>query len=482
MENNVEKNLNNEELDFEEINMKDQLAWLGKVQSKFIDEHYNEIFGSKSIDFNSIVVSYNKIENKSNPDKVDYDVVYDISFMENGVQTHQPCKLLPSGQLYEIPLADDNVMKMYEQFKPNDPNYAYQKQLMNLPNNPEKISSDELAKQIKELDESALVLGISPDKIGAYAKVDANNKIKLDNKKIGEKATKDATDMDANEKITTYYSLNDILGTNYKSIKIIKTSDTAYLMGVMDDDTIEKIDPSKYYMEPNSEFSLARDDGTIKKVNSIASFRIRDVESSNNQNQTIGLYNDGGNVGFYYARNAEGSKDTIGIPGETYGGGMTNQNKEMMDMTRHQNIDKMAESAEARTEDGNDNVSNIHDDSDSSAKEDIPEEISKEVDSKKEELADYASLYGTDVHVPSDNELEEKASKNFEENIENDDSVNQTDSQVVEKSVDEAVQDEKKQIDKEGNEKKKAENSDKEKNELDSHELQLLNHQNPPIY
>ena len=486
MENDVEKNLNNEELDFEKMNMKDQLAKLGQIQSQFIDMHFKEIMVDKSIDFDSIVVSYNNIKNKSNPDKIDYDVIYDISFKENGVQTHQPCKLLPSGQLYEIPLHDDNTMKMYEQFKPDDPNYEYQKQLMNLPNNPEKISSDELAKQIKELDESALALGIPTDEIGAYAKVDANNQVKIDDKKVEEKASLDATDMDANKNITTNYSLNDILGTNYKNIKIVKTADKSYLFGVKDDDTFELIDPSKYYTVPNSEFSIANEDGTIKKVNSIASFGIKDVESSN-RNQTIGLYNDNGNVGFYYARSAEGSKDTIGIPGETYSGGMANQNKEMMDMKRHQDIDKMAESAQVRTEDGNDNVSNIHDDSDSSTKENISEEISKEVDSKKEELADYAAIYGSDVYIPSDEELEKKASENFSENIESDDSINQTDSQVVENSVDEAVQDAKKEIDKKEKEDDSSKDGNKEKDEdeldpdYEEYPHQPLHHLYPPM-
>ena len=169
--------------------------------------------------------------------------------------------------------------------------------------------------------------------------------------------------------------------------------------------------------------SLLRDDGTIKNVGVLLTFRIKDAASSLGRDQAIGLYSDNGNINSFYARNYLGDRmigeelpSTIQTPQRVH-------NEQIMDTQRNRDIESEADSATARvSEDCNAKVSDLGNGPSSGiyTQRDAEEII--------QETADYYNI--------DHDELEAK----YEEKVHEDHSNSSSDYDLIEQSAQEIIE------------------------------------------
>ena len=215
--------------------------------------------------------------------------------------------------------------------------------------------------QLQEIEQTALDLGISKQEAMDHIKIDKDD-VSLDSNILPEH---NEGEIKGNDKVTTNYTFNQILGQNYDSYRIIKThSDEPIVIGITKDGKAQKIPDG--ILEANSKetksMSLIRDDGTIKNVGVIASFRLRDSGSSLGRDQAIGICIDNGETTTFYARNAGGDM-MIGeeLPSRVYTSQRIN-NENLLDSKYNKNTSPEAKSAEFGTYDGcPDNIRNLGD-------------------------------------------------------------------------------------------------------------------------
>ena len=215
--------------------------------------------------------------------------------------------------------------------------------------------------QLQEIEQTALDLGISKQEAMEHIKIDKDD-VSLDANVLPEH---NEGEIKGNDKVTTNYTFNQILGQNYDSYRIIKThSDEPIVIGITKDGKAQKIPDG--ILEANSKetksMSLIRDDGTIKNVGVIASFRLRDSGSSLGRDQAIGICIDNGETTTFYARNAGGDM-MIGeeLPSRVYTSQRIN-NENLLDSKYNKNTSPEAKSAKFGTYDGcPDNIRNLGD-------------------------------------------------------------------------------------------------------------------------
>ncbi|MBR3325208.1 MAG: hypothetical protein IKG14_04100 [Clostridia bacterium] len=284
-----------------------------------------------------------------------------------------------------------------------------------------KITPEELQK----IEQTAIDLGISEQEALEHIRIDENG-IKIDSDILPQH---DEGEIKGNDKVTTNYTLNQILGLNYDSYRIIKThSDEPIVVGITQDGKTEIIPDT--VVEANSKetksMSLIRDDGTIKNVGVVASFRLRDTGSSLGRDQAIGICIDNGETTSFYARNAGGDM-LIGeeLPSRVYTSQRIN-NENILDSKYNNNIRSEADSAKNRTDDGClDTVRNLGDGESNNM---IYQEDSEELIKK------YADKYDID-----DNKLRNR----FNYEIKNSHSKKYTDEQIIKEQAELINQEEK---------------------------------------
>lgn len=220
-----------------------------------------------------------------------------------------------------------------------------------------EIQGDKDFSQINQLNEEAKNLGIKSNDISSYTKIDKNGKLSLDANKINFKGMQSG-EISGNKNLTTFYTLNQILGKNYETYKIIKTSDMqSHVFGITRDGNIEEIDNNTIMIDNTKEMSLMDTDGSIKNVGIMISFSVRMPGSNHNGKQLIGMYNDNGNVGAFYARNDSKSK-AIGekIEDKTPHNVANNKEKTILDLRLNK------DNSEAKSAVGADNINEISSD------------------------------------------------------------------------------------------------------------------------
>ena len=160
------------------------------------------------------------------------------------------------------------------------------------------------------------------------------------------------------------------------------------------------------------------ENGKIRNVGVMVSFSVRNPGSSNNGKELVGLYNDRGNVGAFYARRElDGVAIGKGIE-KSQPKNVTNENmeKQILDYRRNNDISGEATSAYQRTYDGcTDDIKNLssnsidHNDLDSIVKQ-------------------YCEIYGID-----EDELKEATYENLEKSHQSE----KSDEEIVKESADE---------------------------------------------
>lgn len=311
----------------------------------------------------------------------------------------------------------------------------------------DRISLSNLELARKETTDLALRLGLRPEDIEAYLRIDGNSSLDLSNmseeelKKMQEtiaasgmsekeamdnlKVTNGKASIDSkafegsgiqsssiagNDKVTTNYTFNQIMGLDYASYRIIKANNgVPMIIGVNKDGSAEIVHNNRLEINQseNRTMSLMRDDGTIKEVGVLVSFKIKDSTSSISRDQAIGLYSDNGTINGFYARNANGDR-MIGeeLPSTTYTTTRVH-NERLMDTRYNQDISSEADSAKNRTDDGCiDEVRNLgNGQSDNMYNQ-------KDADELAEEYADYYKLDVDKLKERFDDALEDNHSEN----------------------------------------------------------------------
>ncbi len=407
-------------LRFEDLGTQKQIEYLDSVYKKISQIVYNEyhdafIRGQKEIyDFSLTHDSNNK-------------VIYTIKIndTENNKTT-----LHFSENLTQLDLPEDQIESM-ESLNYDVTNLNQQKtELLSFDENPNTVSLFKLRDLDKEISKTCNDFGMTKDELSYAAVIDSDNQIKLDPNEI-EGIKSDM--IDGSQKVSTYYTMNDITGMNYAKYQIIKTK-TGFpiVLGITEDGLAEKIDSSRFQLLNDvNTMSLMQQDGTTKEVNIIAAFRIKS-QSDVDRDQVIGLCNDStSEMTAFYARGAITADKMIGenIPVRVYCEHRVQQEK-IMDPIENPNIYCEAASMDGRPNDSVVPTSTVDVKSDLdelinqfSTEYDVdPEELRKKV---KEGLSDANNIDKPDEEIVEENAIELSEKEN--ENPENDNSEQEQD-------------------------------------------------------
>lgn len=386
--------------------------------------------------FYVIDISFNRLSNG----KIIYDVTYNdpssenksnhLFYTEDTSNNIHPA-ILDEKQIQNLALLGNFDTSMIDK---------EQAEIKNLPNTDKGISLSSI-KEREEFEKTADMLDLSPDEIEAIVKIDENSQIP--NYEELFKGTISSQDIDGNQKLTTNYSMNDIMGLKYSSYKIVKNlHGTSFMVEINDDGSFEVIDNSQIEIIDNAPMSLMRSDGVLKEVETSVAFKLRDASSSINRDQSFGIYNDNGRYGAFYARGANSKERMLGeeIPCESYTRSTANE-KEILDTRKNTDIDE-AISAQERTDDGRpDKTENI-----------TPSDTAI---GRKELIKKYANVYGVNVNKE---DVEENMNNILEESH---DPI--TDEEAAILAAEKALEDdeaEKSDSDKSASEKSKSEDDD----------------------
>lgn len=294
-----------------------------------------------------IDVSFNRTENG----QMVYDIMYNDPESESGIN-HEFFKDVDN-KLLPVLLDELTLQNLRSQGNLDlSVIEKEQNEIKNLPNSDKKISLNDLQEQERDLEETAKNLGIPEEEVASFTKIE-NGKVEFDQKQL-EGNFISSEDLNAGEKITTYNTMNDILGMNFAQYKIVRNlNGSSFILGLNADGSFEVIDNSKLEIVNAKEMSLMRTDGTLKEVGISIAFKLKDPTSEIKRDQSFGLYNDDGRIGAFYARGANSSERMLGeeIPSESYTRNPVRE-KEILDDRENKTIGDEAFVAQRRTDDG----------------------------------------------------------------------------------------------------------------------------------
>lgn len=282
--------------------------------------------------------------------------------------------------------------------------------LRSLDVDPNRISLSELKSLEKEVDKTCKDLQISKQTLSYVAVIDTDNHLKI---KPDEIAGIHSDTIDGNQKVSTHYNMNDVIGMNYASYQVVQTrSGSPILLGIDEDGFAKEIDSSKVeLLNDINTISLMEQNGMTKEASVLSAFRIKS-QSDVDKDQVIGLCNDGtSEMTAFYARGAITAEKMIGenIPVRVYCEHRVHQEK-IMDTLENKDISGEADSMQARTSNGN--ITSTDNISSPDTGKDLNELVEK-----------YSSIYGVEASILEEESIDAMA------DVDNSD---KTDSQVVE--------------------------------------------------
>ncbi len=245
----------------------------------------------------------------------DNHVVFDVKIMDNttGKEKHE----FYGENLEQINITPDmiNAFKLLGTDTTEMENQLAE--LENLDKNQDKVSLSELKSLDNQIDQTAISLGLSREYILSSSTIDANQQLKVDSKMLN------GENIDANEKISIHYNIRDVIGGDYESYQIIKTTNGNYkLLGIDKNGYAEEISQDKVELISDSQkISLTQENGTSKEANMIVGFRVKSKASDIDNDQIIGLCNDGrSTLTTFYGRGALYQDQIVAenIPSKTY--------------------------------------------------------------------------------------------------------------------------------------------------------------------
>lgn len=369
-----------------------------------------------------IDISYNELLNGES--------MFDVTITRNQQLDHEFFRKAPLGSILREPKISEEYLNVCKACGYDVSQLiSRQKEIESLPNNPNQIKLTKLVEGNKEIQETAKSLGINENQITDYVKFDYshsnNQKIIFDENKINHLSSQE---IKGNDKITTYHTMNDVLGKNYSTYKIVKVlNGQSAVFGVTPEGKMEQVKGLEYYNVNN--MSLQKANGDLKNVGVVTAFRVKS-NSEIDRDQVIGLYRDNGHIDGFYSRGATNSDSLIGerLPSTTTFTNYTSRIRSSLDTRENQDISGEAKSAQLRTSSGNiDRVKNI-----SSEGSD-----EKDINSLAE---DYSRIYSVN---------KKDLLNNFEKIAEEKNSRNQNDEQIMEQAKNIIVNEEEQDNDKE---------------------------------
>lgn len=334
---------------FKSLNTSQQIEILQGTQDLISQRVQNEInAGIRQGNLDVIDISYNKLDGEK--------VVFDVTILDKttGQETHE----FFDDELDKIDLGRSQIEDL--QYIGMDTSELENdlSQLDGLEKNQDSVSLSQLKEVDKQVDETAMSLGLSRDEILYSATIDSNLELKMRADSLG---GSQYDRIDSDEKVSTYYNMGQVLGENYVSYQIIKTSGNQYrLMGIDEKGYAEEIGQDRVeYLKDVPAVSLMQENGEVRESRVLCAFRLKDTQSDINRDQVIGLCDSGSSdKTTFYARGAITTEQmpAISIPNRTYSEERVRQ-EQVMD-THYtpsvENMDLIAKVAERYDMDKND--------------------------------------------------------------------------------------------------------------------------------
>lgn len=365
-----------DEKDFEELSNEEQITKLNEIkktiQQNFIDNKQN---------FEITDITYNKLS--------DGKVIYEAICKD--FETGEEKKLLyvvdDENKIKPYKPIDVAKIKAMQEFNGIEVNENYEKkaqiekaEIEKLNDNKTKKSLNELIEkeqQKSELENIGNSLGLDSDAIKEYTKIEGNKGLTDDDFK-----GYSSTDIKGNDKVSSKFTLNQILGMQYQNYKILQDSNgNTFMVGQKSDGEYEIIDPSKYEVLSSSpQMSLASGDGNIRDVKVEVGIRVKGLASESDQ--CIGIYRDNDKYGTFYARGYNSREQMIGadIESEPYIKSNTSKAQEIVDRRDNNQINdeqRRIDEAKAKNQNNATKIDDVYDreneDNDSQIAEDYSE-------------------------------------------------------------------------------------------------------------
>lgn len=334
-----EKNRNN----FEELNNEIQIDEFEKLSiAKQRDEllkiknTIQSFYLKNQMNYQIIDVKYNKLSDG----KVVYEVV-NRNIENNEIET----KLFvvdEENKLEEYKPIDAKEIEAYAKIYNIDIKEDYNKKaeiekqdIENLDKNKSKKSLNELQEEVKQQAE----IKDMENKAG-LKNIEELTKINGDKKFDGNIKGYSSSELQGNEKVSSKFTLNQILGMQYANYKILKGANGNTLMlGQKEDGSYEFINNDKYEIIPYAkEMSLASGDGSIHNVQIDVGIRVKGLSEDNDQ--CIGIYRDNDKYGTFYSRGYNSDEKMLGADIETkpYIKSQSSRAKEIVDRRENRDI------------------------------------------------------------------------------------------------------------------------------------------------
>ena len=323
--NSIQVNRNNdaqvkvEDVEFKQLSTKEQIAILenayNTISQKIYKERNQEIINGQ---IEIMDISYNLTS--------DGQVVFDVKIMDNITKEEKHEYYNKNFEKIDIDLEKIEAYKLLGvDTKEMEAELA---ELQALDKSEDKVSLLKLKSMDKQVEQTAKALGLSKEEIEASATMDANQKLKIDQKLLN------GNSIDAKEKISIHYNMRDVLGGNYVSYQIVKTTMGGYkLMGIDAKGFAEEIGEDKVQLVKNAQtISLTQENGTSKEASLVVGFRVKSKASDVDNDQIVGLCDDGkSSMTTFYGRGAIYQDQIVAenIPNKTYNGYRVKQERFM---------------------------------------------------------------------------------------------------------------------------------------------------------
>ena len=377
---NIEEiNNKNKQYNFEELDIAQQRDELLKIKNTIQSFYLNNKANYQIMD-----VKYNRLS--------DGKVVYEV--INRNTQTNEiETKLFvadENNKLEEYKPIDVAKIEAYARISNVDLKEDYQKKaelekqdIKNLDNNKTKKSLNELQEKVKkqaEIKDMANKTGLKEEDVQELTEVNGNKKLDGNIKGYS------SSELQGKEKVSSRFTLNQIMGMNYLNYKIFKNENgNAFMLGQKDDGTYEFISNDKYEVIPFAkDMSLASGDGSIRDVQVDVGIRIKGLAPDSDQ--CIGIYRDKNKYGTFYARGYNSDEKMLGadIENKPYIKSQSYAAKEIVD--RRDNKDITNEQLKIKDEENEHKQTTIRDVYDEKAPDRDYYEIDYEIKEYRETL------------------------------------------------------------------------------------------------
>jgi len=182
-------------------------------------------------------------------------------------------------------------------------------------NDPEKVTSlqDLIEEQKKQLKETADSLDMTPEEVADFTEFNADD-LKYDLNAESFDNQFHSQEIEGNQYLDTYRTLNEIIGENYDSYKFVKTSSGQnIILGINKDGSAQIIDNDNIVVANEPLITLMRiDNGQTSTASVVVAFKLKDNAKNEANDKLFGVCNRDGQYASFYARGGNNGERPIG--------------------------------------------------------------------------------------------------------------------------------------------------------------------------